>query len=147
MDKRKILVLCTGTFLVGKKKHTGLKELNKLDINDRLFSYNRSLVAGGIHEIEAVFEDDKLSSYYPHSVLFKYKLDDDVELAKIMLRHESCETIISALNQAKKAKADKSAILETLKPIRQAYQNTNHAGRLALEVRVLNYLRNGNDLH
>jgi hypothetical protein len=60
--------------------------------------------------------------------------------------HEAAETEIAATKQMKKARTDKTTVLELLRPLRKAWKGTNHAGRLALEVRALNYLRNGTDL-
>lgn len=67
------------------------------------------------------------------------------ELAALQARDSSTHAHFAAFAQAKKNKGSDD-VLELLKPIRRQWKKTNAVGRMALEVRVLNYLRHGVDL-
>lgn len=117
-----------------------------------LFVKNQSYVPGGYYFIEKSlvdFSDDDggVTSIATKAMRWSgERIDSQEELAVVIARHEAAETEKAAINQKKKAVSDKAPLLELLKPLRREYNKTNAVGRLALEVRVLNYLRNGNDL-
>lgn len=67
------------------------------------------------------------------------------EIASMRILHDACLSTVSAYNQASKDCSD--VVLQCMKPLREAYKQTNSLGKTAIEVRVLNYLRNGRDLH
>ncbi|AUS01959.1 hypothetical protein NVP3058O_041 [Vibrio phage 3.058.O._10N.286.46.B8] len=69
---------------------------------------------------------------------------DKDDVAAMRALNDACVSVVAAHNQTKKDGAN--VVLDCLKPLRQAYKSTNAVGRTALEVRVLNYLRNGRDL-
>ncbi|OES24042.1 hypothetical protein [Alteromonas macleodii] len=143
-------VVCLGT-RVGTKndKWVGLQ---RVDENEQLigeigyYSAIKNAFPGAIFSIEAELTDESLSTIHPSTLTFVKTLADTALSAKIKIEHEANETKLTAIKQAKKARTDKSDILDCLRPLRLAYRNTNHAGRLALEVRVLHYLRNDSDL-
>lgn len=110
------------------------------------FSKKYSFTTAGVYAMEADLIDGEISTIYPNSFKYMGLVTDDDQAATIKLQAEAVTTEHTARQQAKKALNDKTVILETLKPLRKAYAKTNAVGRLALELRILNYLRNGKDL-
>ena len=52
-------------------------------------------------------------------------------------------TVARAANKRRKLDLSSNAIKNALQPLRDVWLNTNYTGRLALEVQILAYLRNG----
>lgn len=102
---------------------------------------------GGVYEIKASLKDDEIEYIIPKSASYVGKFNNKSLIEEWQIEHESTKTMFTVKAQVKKASTTgKDTLLEALKPLRRAYASTNYEGRLALEVRVLNYLRNGRDL-
>ena len=111
------------------------------------FNIKGSFIVGGVYSVScALGKGGELESIVSETLQWNGDRVPEDELSVLLLLHEAALTEASAISQKKKALADKSSILDVLKPLRVEYQRTNPVGKLALEVRVLNYLRNNNDL-
>lgn len=145
-----VLIVCTGTVLdISSKKHTAFQLIddaeNKVG-NTAYFIKLKTTFVTGIFKVQGKVVDGNLETIQPSTMQYVRQIKDKEWAAEIRIAHEAAETAYSALQQWKKARNDKSDILDVLKPLRRAWHNTNATGKLALEVRVLNYLRNGKDL-
>ena len=65
---------------------------------------------------------------------------------ELLAQSQANLTLLTAYSQQKKAEKSNDDILSCLEPIRRAYLKTNAAGRLALQVRVINYLQSKDKL-
>lgn len=145
-----VRILYLGTVLDGKdKKHCACQ---LVDGDNRplgeivYFGKCGTMFAPGIFKGEGLLKGNDLISIRTNTFQFVDELADKTLAAEIRLTHEANETEYTAVKHAKKARNDKSAVLELLKPLRRAWLKTNTVGRLALEVRILHYLRSGDDL-
>lgn len=149
LNFQSVRVVCLGTRVTNNKKTTAFRLLgdgqNFIGPEAR-FSAVKNTYPAAIFTIEAILINGRLQNINPNTIKFCEKLIDSEASAVIRLAHEAAESTLAALSQSRKNKADKSAILAQLKPLRAAWRSTNEVGRLALEVRVLNYLRNGKDI-
>lgn len=148
---KELKVVCLGT-VVGR----GDKRLTAIQLVDSTlnvygakayFSGMKKFHVAGIFTVNVELDADKeISIIQGSTARFFCAFPDEEQSALMRLSHETNETLITAAAQSKKARNDKTCVLETLRPLRKLWASTNHAGQLALEVRVLNYLRNGTDL-
>lgn len=148
IDIKQQTVLCLGTRIVNGKKSTAFQLLDESDaLIGKVCTYT-GIKASYVFPAAVCTLDatETLETIHPQSIKFVRSLRSTAFGAKVRLEHEAAETILAAYNQGKKAKNNKQQILEALKPLREVYNTTNAVGKLALEVRVLNYLRNGTDL-
>lgn len=132
---KEITILCLGTRLDGNKRVTLVSFGGELVT----FDFNKRMMVNAYYKVLARIVDGKLTSYNPNSASLERLVNNPANAVS----HNSAETLYIAINKAKK---DKSGLLDLLKPLRQQYAKTNHAGKLALEVRILNYIRYGKDL-
>lgn len=143
-------IICLGMRVVeGNKKVLKLDLVNAnclLSGDPVYFSYDNSLSVGGIYEVEGTLKAGKIFKIVFSNTRFVKAYDDKKYCQEIRLAHQAAQTEYAAIIQAKKFKSDNSEILSGFVAARRAWQKTNAVGRMALEVRVLNYLRNGKDL-
>lgn len=99
-------------------------------------------IAGCVYEIDAEIDGDDVSIIFS-TMRFQGTYHDTDLVAQWKLESQAADTELAAVAQARKAKRDNSAVLECLEPLMNAYMATNPVGRLALEVRVLHYMRSG----
>lgn len=148
-DFTEVTVLCLGTRLLnGTKKCTAVQLVDEHEepVGEPCLYLNlKGTHPGGIFTCKATLEGNELQTI-KSNLKFAKQMSDREWAAEIRLSHDAAETTLAALSQVKKAKNDKTPLLEVLRPLRRAYQKTNANGKLAIEVRVLNYLRNGRDL-
>ncbi|MBL4908953.1 MAG: hypothetical protein JKX78_02850 [Alteromonadaceae bacterium] len=150
-DFQPVSVLCLGTRVgLGSKRLTAIR---LLDIQGEpygdpaYFAHMKKVFPTGVYTMDiALDEGGGIMSVRDQTAKFTGTLVGEEACTVIRLEHEAAETQLTAASQVKKAKNDKTCVLETLRPLRKLWASTNHAGQLALEVRVLNYLRNGTDL-
>lgn len=154
-EESKVRVLCLGSRLSGNNKlSVALQRVDESNVaigSIALFSKKKAYVPGGYYLIEDELvdfgEDGGITSIAINAMAWSgERIEDDERLAAVIAAHEAAETEKAAINQEKRAVSDKSPILDLLKPIRKEYAKTNAVGRLALEVRVLHYLRYGKDI-
>lgn len=144
-----VRVVCLGSRVINNKRSTAFRLLGEGQTfagPESRFSYIKNTVPAAIYTVEAHLVNGQLQNIKAHTMKFSEHFIDNEACAVIRLAHEAAESTLAALSQSRKHKADKSSILDQLKPLRALWRNTNEVGRLALEVRVLNYLRNGKDL-
>ncbi len=108
----------------------------------------KSHVPGGIYTVSGDLNEDSsgLKSIDPKSLIYTGRMVHSELLATIKVRHESVETLLSSFRQSKKDKSTKAYVLRCLKPLIKDYKEANAVGKLAFEVRVLHYLRTGEDV-
>lgn len=105
---------------------------------EMLFEKFKNFIVGGIYEFDGEVSENGIKGNF-NNPTFKGSVEHNSEL---LLQHKAAVDLWAALNQAKK----QNDLLELLRPLREAYQATNPQGQIAMEVRLLNYLRNGRDL-
>ena len=110
------------------------------------FDKSYSLTLAGVYSVDADLVDGEINTLYVNTFKYLGLVTDDEQAATIKLQAEALKTEHTARCQAKKSLNDKTVILDVLKPLRKAWANTNAVGKMALEVRILSYLRNGKDL-
>lgn len=93
---------------------------------------------GAIYEVET--NPEKPTSIYLNTFRWLRLWEDATEAAAWQASADAFDTRDVALRQERKENGRKLP-LELLEPIRREHRKTNAAGRLALEVRVLAYLR------
>lgn len=151
-------VLCCGSRLGDKNNEfTELRLIDGGVVGDITSHFSgmgkgaHGLTLNCVYAIDVVVVDGSIESCRPKTATFVRILKQDLynnrELAAAnRAMHDSTKTALASVAQAKKAANDRFSILSVLKPLRKAYSQTNAQGKLALEVRVLNYLRTGKDL-
>lgn len=140
-------LLCLGTrYFQGSKKHTAYIEIdeNQNIVSDEVVHYSHNSKVN-VNVIYTVQSPEK-GSILGNSFEVVERLKDEDQSATQLLEHEAHELAFLTYKKSKKAQSDKTGILNLLWPLRQLYKNTNALGKMALEVRILNYLRNGKDL-
>lgn len=147
--KEMVELFCTGTHF-GKGNNVRLigfiivKE-GQLTSRSLYYSYSKfNSYVGHIYKVEMSDEGDGVIMHGRPEYVRTF--EDEAVILEHRLESESNDTIFLAVNQAKKAVKEKKDILNCLKPIRQKWRNTNTLGQVALEARVLYYLRTGGDL-
>lgn len=130
--------------LIGNKKGYGFIKLDSdgNETKEVMYFEKMKCYAGGVYKIEYNDKEGQIRG----KMEWDRSFHDEERTAELSLVSQATDTTFIAEAQEKKARASKQDILNCLKPVRQAWANTNHAGRLALEVRVLNYLRNNSGL-
>lgn len=104
------------------------------------------LVVNGIYEIQGTLVNkDEIDCIKPTTSRLMGEFSGPEAVAN-RLKHDGAKTLASSVSQAKKLANDRSNVLDCMEPLRRAYNNTNSQGKMALEVRVLHYLRYGKDL-
>jgi hypothetical protein len=79
-------------------------------------------------------------SIYAHTIRWLGLWSDTAEAAVWQLAADAFDTAAAAVKQEKK-ETGRELFIEVLQPIRKQYWKTNAANRLAMEVRILAYLR------
>lgn len=146
--KEKVELFCTGThFGNGNVRLIGFIVLEKGKTTDETLYYSLSKIRAGVGHVYTVdmSKDDGHQTMYGKPRWVR-EFEDEEFVLKHRLESEKNETLFLAMNQAKKALKEKKDILNCLKPIREKWRNTNTQGQVALEARVLYYLRAGGDL-
>jgi hypothetical protein len=107
---------------------------------ERIYSQKsmRHFRVGAVYEVE--IDPDKPTTIYPTTMRWLHLWNDTSEAATWQACADAFDTLETARRQQKKDERRKLP-LELLEPLREEYRKTNAAGRLALEVRVLAYLR------
>ena len=140
---KEVRLLCLGMVaLRGDKK--GI-EFVVLDNNERetseticfILKKNTRGSAGSIYKVQK--SGGTIKGRLEHDGL----LGDTERRSVIQLASKAVETAQQARSQQKKSEKDDTAILELLRPLRQAYHSTNHLGRSALIARVIDYMQRG----
>ena len=91
--------------------------------------------------------DGHIETLKPDSFQIGYgTFSDESYLREIQLKQRAESTLANAKRQAIKDSKSDELILDCMKPLRQAYKKTNRQGQMAIEVRLLNFLRYGGDL-
>jgi hypothetical protein len=104
-------------------------------------------IVGVTYTIEALVNSEGIYTARFHTLKFAdVEIEDKEFIRNIDLLERSNKTAADALSQAIKSAKSSDDILECMRPLRKAYQKTNRLGQMAMEVRLLNYLRNGKDL-
>lgn len=140
-------LMCLGSAI--GSNNTRLTTFKRIDSNDEPigrashFSKLKGIYPGLIYNGLVKLNGEEIETIKANTLEYTLRKAEGIEYAMLKLKHEAVETEILVGNQQKKEGADKSSILDLLAPIRRAYKSTNQLGRLGLEVRVLNYLRNG----
>lgn len=141
--RRRITLVCTGkTDLTDGKPGLVFHKVNADGTagDERIYQHKglEHLRVGAVYEVEIDHQNPR--SVYTRT--FKWvRLWDNVEEAAVwQLAAEAFDTAHLAVRQEKKENARRLP-LELLAPIREEYWRTNPAGRLAIEVRVLAYLK------
>ena len=145
-EKPRITLVCTGKTYVksgtvglvfaeittegwlGKERVYGQKDLKRVRV-------------GSVYEIEIDPADP--SMIYPGSIRWLRLWKDEEQIATWQTLADAFDTRHLAVKQERK-ESERKLPLERLAPLRKHYWNTNAAGRLAIEVRVLAYLRQEN---
>lgn len=104
----------------------------------------RGFAPGSLYQADVTIDGDSVTRHGKPAYVGPM-LDKELA-AQLYVDSDAAKTQHAALSQAKKAVNDNSNVLECLDPLIQAYWSTNGAGRMALEVRILNYIRSGRDL-
>lgn len=145
-----VRVVCLGTVLShNHNKSTGLQLIDEQDKPVGEPAYFGNMKKGfpaAIFTIKGIVVDGNLNTVQPASLTWDKRMTDTEWAAEIRVAHEAGETVLTVARQTKNARRDRSDILDTLKPLRRAWKNTNSDGRLAIELRVLRYLRDGSGL-
>jgi hypothetical protein len=107
---------------------------------ERLYSQKRlkSIRVGNVYELDVDPSDP--TRIYVDSPRWLRLWDDEHEAAVWQTASSAFDTAELA-RKHEKQQTSRRLPLELLKPIREEYWRTNSAGRLAIEVRVLAYLR------
>lgn len=141
-----VLLLCMGTVLLNNnKKGYGYIILNEDGTKETDDTMYFQKVIGGAGNVYKAFYN-KESAEIQGGITWQENYHNRERGAELRIASDAVLTQLAAVAQSNKARNDKTDLLATLKPLRKAWHNTNASGRLALEVRVLNYLRNGMDL-
>jgi hypothetical protein len=108
--------------------------------NERIYSQKslKHIRVGAVYEVE--IDAEKPTSIYTHTLRWLHLWENKTEAAVWQASADAFDTLEVVRRQQKKDERRKLP-LELLEPIREEYRKTNAAGRLALEVRVLAYLR------
>jgi hypothetical protein len=138
-----LTLVCTGrTYLTTGKIGLVLREVQSDDSLGSERIYQRKglehLRVGAVYQVEADSAD--LGSIYTRTIRWLRLWGNTEEAAIWQLAAEAFDTRHLAAQQERKQNARKLP-LEVLSPVRDEYRRTNPAGRLAIEVRLLAYLR------
>lgn len=140
--KPRVTLVCTGKAKVGK---------NEIGLVFRIVNPDGSLGAESIYgrkglqsvHVGAVYDVDTGSnptSIFVNSMRWRSLWADAGEVAVWQTAADAFDTLELAIRQERKQNGRRLPV-ERLEPIRRQYWSTNAAGRLAIEVRVLAYLR------
>ena len=135
-----VVLLCLGmVILKGNKKgveYVPLDAHGKETTDTMCFAVNKLTrgSAGSVYYAES-------SENRIRNIRFAGLFEDTDRRAVIQLASRAIETEHQAYIQQKKAGLDDSAILEMLRPLRQAYHSTNVLGKSALVARVINIMQ------
>jgi len=149
--KEQVKIYCIGTQITDKgKKAKGFRFVNEdrtLQEGEFTFSGKGCLACyvGQVYTVKMEIYDNGDMTMYGSPLVFG-NYHDNEQIAKDRLSSEANETLLTARAQSKKAATEKVDILELLRPLRKQYCRTNTQGQVALEARVLYYLRMGRDL-
>lgn len=107
---------------------------------ERIYSQKsmKHIRVGAVYEVE--IDPDKPTTIYPNTMRWLHLWNDTSEAAAWQASADAFDTLEAARRQQRKDERRKLP-WELLEPLREEYRKTNAAGRLALEVRVLAYLR------
>ncbi len=127
------------------------RQLAPLDENgkpdtDSPLTFNKSkgfnrLCLGSVYAIESEANVEGRRTFYMNTIQYQRKMDHDFCIEQNILQR-ALDISVAAFNQQKKTALDHDSILERLRPLRAAYSKTNAVGKMAIEVRLLSYLRN-----
>jgi len=150
--KKEVKLYCSGVVIFSNNKPSKAFRLVNDDgtLSDEIVYFSGKSLSlcwpGQVYKVEADLEKGGVKTIYGRPE-FHEVYGDEKQRAEDRITSEANQTVITAMTQSKKAETSKSDILNVLKPLRRAYDKTNALGRIAIEVRVLQYLRNNNDLY
>lgn len=101
----------------------------------------KGLGIGNIYSFEFTIEGEKLS-LFPSSRQYVKQWDNKEQIIKWRLDSEA-KQVVEQLRRNEKLANSKQVFFDALKPIIEAYQNTNYVGQMAIEVLVLRLIRSG----
>lgn len=139
---KEVELLCLGmVVLKGNKKGVEYVVLNKAGFETEkkmCFAVNKNTkgLAGSVYKAEMSVDSVR-------KISFDRMYGRTERRAEIQLASKAIETEHQAYIQEKKAGLDDSAILEMLRPLRQAYHSTNALGKSALVARVIHIMQRG----
>lgn len=136
-DKFKpVQIVCLGTVILkgGKKGIAyGLLDGDRKETGDKMyFSIMKSTKGSAGMVYDARYFDNTIMG-----ITYFAPLNDMDRKAAIKIASQATEVEYQTMRQQKKAELDDTAILELLKPLRDAYRSTNGIGRGALIARVI----------
>ncbi len=142
-QKPRITVVCKGkTYL--DSGHIGIVFLDLDDggalCGERISTEKNLKLArvGSVYEVEV--DPNNLRAIYPATLRWRRLWENHAEAATWQTLADSFDTRDLAIKQERKQTSRKLPV-ELPAPLREQYWSTNAAGRLAIEVRVLAYLR------
>jgi hypothetical protein len=141
--KPRIALVCTGkTYLQSGAIGLVFAEVTPEGAlgNERIYDQKnlKRVRAGSVYDIE--IDPANFRSIYPASIRWLHLWKDEAQIAVWQTLVDAFDTRDLAVKQERKQTGRKLP-LERLAPLREHYWSTNSAGRLAIEVRVLAYLR------
>src|SRR5579859_871524 len=147
-EPRTALFVCTGKTETADGKPAiilrKLSEANELG-TERLFaSKGLHCRVGHVYRIQ-VSETKGADSIFPSTERWISQYANAEQVAAWQAAARAFEIEKAAARERKKAEGTQQ-MLEVLKPLRTIYQRTNALGRLAIEVQLLAYLRQGRGL-
>jgi hypothetical protein len=139
----RITVACVGkTYLSDGKIGLVFRDVNPDGSmgDERIYQFKglQHLRVGAVYEVEV--DDQNPRSIYTRTFRWLRLWDKTDEAAVWQLAVDAFDTRHLAAQQEKKHNARKLPV-ELLAPIREEYRRTNPLGRLAIEVRILAYLK------
>jgi hypothetical protein len=96
-----------------------------------------NIFLGGMYKVDA---NENLTSVVMNSAKYQGLWPNEVERTRWKADERALE-IERAARKRQAADKSRNAMLDALRPIREAWQSTNSVGKLALEVQVLAYIR------
>ncbi len=148
--KQKVELFCTGTHIgSSNQKLIGFIVLDEEgQPTDKelvyLASKFKGCYVGQVYNAEMKFGKDSTVIYGRPDYVRTH--GDDEFILEHRINSEANETILTFKKQSQKEAREKTDIMAQLEPLRRAYQRTNMQGKVAMEARVLYYLRRGEDL-
>lgn len=150
---RKVFLLCRGV-VIGKSHARAQAYIQVCVKNGTVFEQGDEVIfsgitgtfAGLVYQAEVKIKNGQVSSVFPHSFTYDEEMTNGVsEDVRAMHSAKSDANTLELLvrSKHKKAARDRSSIFDAMLPLRQAYKKTNGMGKMAMEVRLLHYLRTG----
>jgi hypothetical protein len=134
-------VLCLGSVLLrNNKKAIGLEVLDGEFKGKTMLFQKIKATVGNVYDAVMIDGDDGTPQSLKKLTWSEERIDPD-RRARVVAASQAVDTQLTV--KAQEQRLDLEEIFKGLAPLRREYHHTNFEGRLALEVRLLSWLRRG----